>query len=132
MTSEIGLKRIHHVALIVSDYPVSKRFYTEILGLEIVKETYRDARDSYKLDLKVGDFYQIELFSFPSSPPRPSYPEACGLRHLAFEVADVEKAKAYLESRGVFVEDIRIDQITGKRFAFFADPDNLPLEIYES
>jgi glyoxylase I family protein len=124
--------RIHHAAIIASDYEVSKRFYTECLGLRIVAEHFREERRSYKLDLELPDGSQIELFSFPDPPPRKSYPEACGLRHLAFEVMDVAACKAVLEAKGVTVEPIRVDETTGKRFTFFADPDGLPLEMYES
>lgn len=123
---------IHHVAVIASDYERSKAFYTQILGLPIIRETYREARGSYKLDLALEGGQQLELFSFPSPPARPSYPEACGLRHLAFRVEDVETFKEHLESRGVNVEPIRADEFTGKRFTFFADPDGLPLEVYEA
>lgn len=123
--------RIHHVAIICSDYKKSKEFYTEILGFEILKEVYREERDSYKLDLKVGDTYQIELFSFPTPPERVNNPEARGLRHLAFEVDDIEKAVKYLAEKGVIVEPVRVDETEGKKFTFFKDPDNLPLEIYE-
>ncbi|GAB3394988.1 VOC family protein [Azotobacter armeniacus] len=126
------LRRIHHAAIICSNYEVSKRFYTEYLGLQIVAEHYRAERKSYKLDLALPDGSQVELFSFPNPPMRPSYPEACGLRHLAFEVDDVSSCKAELESQGVFVEPIRTDEHTNKRFVFFADPDDLPLELYES
>ncbi|EOX4446074.1 SMU1112c/YaeR family gloxylase I-like metalloprotein [Vibrio alginolyticus] len=122
---------IHHVAIICSDYPKSKRFYTEVLGLKVIAENYREARDSYKLDLALPDGSQVELFSFPSAPERPSFPEAQGLRHLAFLVDDVEQVKAYLESNDVEVEPIRIDEFTGKTFTFFQDPDGLPLEIYQ-
>jgi glyoxylase I family protein len=125
------LLRTHHVAIIVSDYEVSKRFYTQVLGLEIVSEVYREGRNSYKLDLRLPDGIQIELFSFPDPPNRPSYPEACGLRHLAFEVADIDLAVGELQSQRVTVEDVRVDEHTGKRFTFFADPDGLPLELYE-
>ena len=125
------LKRIHHVAIICSDYEVSKRFYTGVLGLEIIQEVYRAERDSYKLDLAVGGQYQIELFSFPNPPKRPSRPEAVGLRHLAFEVDDIEKAVLHLSDHKVIAEPIRIDEHTGKRFTFFADPDGLPIEFYE-
>ena len=125
------LSGIHHVAVICSDYAASRRFYTEVLGLAVVAETYRAARDSYKLDLRLPDDTQIELFSFSDPPPRPSYPEARGLRHLAFEVADVAAAVAELEGQGVEVEPVRVDEYTGKRFTFFADPDGLPLELYE-
>lgn len=126
------LKRIHHAAIICSDYPRSKAFYVDVLGLNVVAENYREARDSYKLDLALPDGSQIELFSFPGSPERPSYPEAQGLRHLAFCVDDVERAKLQLESKGIEVEPVRIDEFTGKAFTFFADPDGLPLELYQS
>jgi glyoxylase I family protein len=121
----------HHVAIISSNYAISKRFYTEILKLEIVSEVYRDDRDSYKLNLRLPDQTEIELFSFPDPPRRPSYPEACGLRHLAFAVDDLEQAVADLRRHEVSVEDVRVDEYTGKRFTFFADPDGLPLELYE-
>jgi glyoxylase I family protein len=123
--------RIHHVAIICSDYSRSKHFYVEILGFKVVREIYREARKSFKLDLQVGDHYQIELFSFPGPPARVSRPEACGLRHIAFEVDDVEDSARKLTARGVTVEPIRVDETTNKRFTFFADPDDLPIEIYE-
>ncbi len=126
------LKRIHHPAIICSDYPRSKAFYTEILGLRVLAENYRAARDSYKLDLALPDGSQIELFSFPKAPERPSFPEAQGLRHLAFVVDDVAEIKAQLEQQGVSVEPIRIDEYTGKAYTFFADPDGLPLELYQA
>lgn len=126
------LKRIHHAAIICSDYPRSKAFYTEILGLRVVAENYRAARDSYKLDLALPDDSQIELFSFPNAPERPSFPEAQGLRHLAFVVDDVAEMKAQLERQGVSVEPVRIDEYTGKAYTFFADPDGLPLELYQA
>lgn len=122
---------IHHVAIICSDYPASKRFYTEILPFSIVSEVYRAERKSWKLDLQIGDGTQIELFSFPDRPPRPSYPEARGLRHLAFSVPDIDAAVSSLSQNGVVTEPIRIDPVTGQRFTFFADPDGLPLELYE-
>ncbi|AFZ30959.1 Glyoxalase/bleomycin resistance protein/dioxygenase [Gloeocapsa sp. PCC 7428] len=122
---------IHHVAIICSDYERSKKFYVEVLGCSIINETFRAARNSYKLDLQIGKD-QIELFSFPNPPTRPSTPEACGLRHLAFAVEDLEKTVLELQSKGVEVEPIRVDEITGKRFTFFQDPDALPLEIYQS
>jgi glyoxylase I family protein len=125
------LLRIHHAAIICSDYEVSKRFYVEVLGLRVIAENFRAARRSWKLDLALPDGSQVELFSFDGAPPRPSYPEARGLRHLAFAVADVAAAKASLESLGVALEDIRVDEFTGRRFTFFADPDDLPLELYE-
>lgn len=126
------IARMHHVAIISSDYNVSKRFYTELLGLRIVRETYREARNSYKLDLELPDGTQIELFTFPGAPPRPSYPEAIGLRHLAFEVDDIDGCIAHLERNGVAVEPVRVDSLTDRRFTFFADPDGLPLELYEA
>ncbi len=125
------LQGIHHVAVICSDYAVSKAFYVDLLGLRVIAEHYRQARDSWKLDLGLPDGSQIELFSFPEPPPRPSRPEACGLRHLSFAVADVAASKVELEASGVVVEDIRVDEYTGRRFTFFADPDGLPLELYE-
>ncbi len=127
----LKLNRIHHVAIICSDYAVSKAFYTEILGLEIVREVYRAERDSYKLDLAVNGTYQIELFSFPDPPLRPSRPEAQGLRHLAFEVDDLQDSVSHLKKHSVSTEEIRIDEHTGKRFVFFSDPDGLPIELYE-
>ncbi len=126
----LSISSIHHVAIICSDYERSKSFYTEILGLPIISEFYRKERDSYKLDLQIGDA-QIELFSFPNTPERVSRPEARGLRHLAFSTDDIEKAVASLQSQQIEVEPIRIDELTGKRFTFFADPDGLPLELYE-
>ncbi|WP_047044313.1 VOC family protein [Vibrio mexicanus] len=126
------LKRIHHVAIICSDYEKSKDFYTKIMGLNVIAENYREARDSYKLDLALPDGGQIELFSFPNPPARPSRPEAQGLRHLAFTVDSVKEYADYLESVGVEVEPIRIDEFTGKPFTFFNDPDGLPLELYQA
>ena len=126
-----NVSHVHHVAIICSDYLVSKRFYSEILGFRILKETYREERQSYKLDLAINDQQQIELFSFPSPPARPSRPEAQGLRHLAFAVENLEDCIKHLNQQGVITEDIRLDELTGKRFTFFADPDNLPLELYE-
>ncbi|MBF6180534.1 SMU1112c/YaeR family gloxylase I-like metalloprotein [Nocardia otitidiscaviarum] len=126
------LRRIHHVALIASDYERSRAFYTEVLGLRVLAEHYRAERRSYKLDLELPDGGRLELFSFPDPPPRPSRPEAAGLRHLAFVVPDVAAALAELGDRGVRVEEMRVDEYTGKRFAFFFDPDELPLELYES
>ena len=127
----MNLKAVHHVAIICSDYAVSRNFYVNTLGLTVKAEHYREDRQSYKLDLEVGGNYQIELFSFGESPPRLSYPEACGLRHLAFAVEEIEEAVAQLQQRGVETEPIRVDEYTGKRFVFFHDPDGLPLELYE-
>jgi glyoxylase I family protein len=126
------LKRLHHAAIICSDYARSKAFYTQTLGLTVIAEHYRAERDSYKLDLALPDHSQIELFSFPNAPARPSYPEARGLRHLAFEVDDIGASIVALEANGVSVEPVRTDEYTLQRFTFFADPDGLPLELYES
>lgn len=125
------LKSIHHVAIIASDYAASKRFYTEVLGLPVIAETFRAARNSWKLDLRLGDA-QIELFTFPDAPPRATRPEAQGLRHLAFAVDDLDAAVARLAGAEVACEPIRIDELTGRRFTFFQDPDGLPLELYEA
>jgi len=123
--------RVHHIAIIVSDYERSKHFYTRILGLPVIAETHRADRRSYKLDLALADGTRLELFSFPDAPARVSHPEACGLRHLAFGVNDLGGAIMHLEDKGVAVEPVRVDEITGRRFTFFADPDGLPLELYE-
>ncbi len=125
------INKFHHIAIICSNYEKSKHFYVNLLGFEIIQETFRKERNSYKLDLRVGTDDQIELFSFPDPPERPSKPEACGLRHLAFEVDNIDQSVADLLSKGICVEPIRRDEITGKRFTFFKDPDNLPLEIYQ-
>lgn len=122
---------LHHVAVICSDYETSKKFYTEILGLTILREEFRSARQSYKLDLGLGEQYVIELFSFPETPPRPSRPESCGLRHLAFGVQDIEATRSELKAKELFCEEIRTDAATNKKFFFTADPDGLPLEFYE-
>lgn len=126
------LPAIHHVALICSDYARSKAFYSETLGLRILREVYRAERDSWKLDLEVSPGVSLELFSFPAPPPRPSRPEAQGLRHLAFAVPDVDAVIATLHERGVACEPVRVDEFTGRRFTFFADPDGLPIELYET
>jgi glyoxylase I family protein len=122
---------IHHVAIICGDYQRSKHFYTQLLGLKVLAENYRAERQSYKLDLQLPDGGQLELFSFVDAPPRPSRPEAQGLRHLSFTVLDVAQTSAWLERAGIVVEPIRIDPYTGAAFTFFADPDGLPLEIYQ-
>jgi glyoxylase I family protein len=127
----LNLLGIHHVAIICSDYTRSKHFYTQVLGLSVIAENYRAERDSYKLDLALPDGNQIELFSFPKPPARPSRPEAQGLRHLAFRVASVEASAQAITEQGVAVEDIRVDEFTGRKFTFFRDPDGLPLELYE-
>ncbi|MBM6593167.1 SMU1112c/YaeR family gloxylase I-like metalloprotein [Microvirga pudoricolor] len=124
------LKAIHHVAVICSNYAASKHFYANVLGLPIIREVWRAERQSWKCDLRLGAA-QIELFSFPCPPERPSRPEACGLRHLAFAVDAIEPVAAHLASHGIAVETIRIDEHTGRRFTFFSDPDGLPLELYE-
>lgn len=127
----LNLSSVHHVAIICADYVISKRFYTEILGFEIIAETFREERQSYKLDLKVNDHFQIELFSFPSPPPRVSGPEAQGLRHIAFLSEDIHRDVDQLRFLGIDVEPIRRDELTGKLFTFFADPDGLPIELYQ-
>ena len=124
------LRAVHHIAIIASDYERSRRFYSEVLGLKVLHEVFRAERQSWKCDLDAGNA-QIELFSFPTPPPRPSRPEACGLRHLAFATPDIAAEIARLERLGVEVEPVRVDPYNGRRFTFFADPDGLPLELYE-
>ncbi|CAM3793485.1 SMU1112c/YaeR family gloxylase I-like metalloprotein [Aquirufa aurantiipilula] len=131
MNQKIPLIGIHHVAIICSNYELSKQFYTEILGFEEIREVYRKERDSYKLDLSFQGVYFIELFSFPETPARISRPEACGLRHIAFEVSNLDDTVHILQQKGLICEDIRIDEFTGKRFTFTSDPDLLPIEFYE-
>lgn len=127
----LHLNKIHHIAIICSNYEKSKLFYTEILGLQIVREVYREERKSHKLDLALNSEYCIELFSFPNTPERPSTPEARGLRHLAFAVQDLDQTVSFLNSKNIDSEPIRIDEFTEKRFTFIADPDLLPIEFYE-
>ncbi len=127
----LQINKIHHVAIISADYLRSKHFYVDLLGCKVVREIYRAERQSYKLDLEIGGVYCIELFSFPNPPQRVSHPEAAGLRHLAFEVDSVDEAVQYLREHDVSVEEIRIDPTTSKKYTFFSDPDNLPLELYE-
>jgi len=127
----MNIKRVHHIAIICSDYEKSKAFYTKILGFKIEQEIFREKRNSYKLDLSLNGQYLIELFSFPNPPKRPSYPEATGLRHIAFEVDNLELWVNYLQSSNVKTEPIRVDEYTNKKFTFFNDPDNLPIELYE-
>ena len=127
----ININKVHHIAIICSDYSKSKQFYTDVLGLTIIQEIYREERDSYKLDLALNGDYIIELFSFPNPPKRVSSPEATGLRHLAFEVNDIQETRNYIVSKQLFAEEIRIDEHTNKRFFFMSDPDNLPIEFYE-
>jgi len=128
----LALKAVHHIAIIVSDYEKSKSFYTDVLGFTIDREVNRVERQSFKLDLSLNGQYTIELFSFPEPPKRPSRPEATGLRHLAFTVDNIEEAIAVLVKKGVHPEPVRIDEHTGKKFTFFADPDDLPIELYEA
>lgn len=127
----IAIKKVHHIAIICSDYQKSKTFYTDILGLRIIRESYREQRKSYKLDLALNGVYTIELFSFLNPPQRTSRPEATGLRHLAFEVDNLDQTINYLTSKNIQSEPIRIDKTTDKRFTFIADPDDLPIEFYE-
>lgn len=124
--------QIHHIAIICSDYVVSKRFYTDVLGLKILREVYRPERESFKLDLGIENQYVIELFSFPNPPKRPSRPESCGLRHLAFSVKNVEEKRRELMEKGLKCEDVRIDEFTDRKFFFTQDPDDLPLEFYQA
>ena len=128
----LNLRKIHHIAIICSDYERSKTFYTEVLGMNIIREIYREERSSYKLDLALNGQYVLELFSFPSPPPRVSRPEAAGLRHLAFEVEDLRSVTEYLSSKGIQAEPIRLDEFTQKQFTFIEDPDGLPIEFYQS
>lgn len=125
------IERLHHIAIICSDYEKSKQFYTEILGFEIDNEIYRQERNSYKLDLSLNGQYLIELFSFPNPPQRQTRPEATGLRHISFSVKNIENEIEFLKSRNITTEQIRIDEFTNRKFTFFNDPDNLPIEIYE-
>ncbi|TDE43914.1 VOC family protein [Flavobacterium rhamnosiphilum] len=127
----LQLNKIHHIAIICSDYQKSKTFYTTVLGLTIIQEIYREERQSYKLDLALNGNYVVELFSFPNPPQRPSRPEAAGLRHLAFEVDDIQKTRDFLVRQNINSEEIRVDEYTKKRFFFIADPDDLPIEFYE-
>ena len=127
----LHLNKVHHIAIICSDYQRSLRFYTQVLGMKIIAEHYREQRQSYKTDLALGDDYVIELFSFPSPPPRVTNPEAAGMRHLAFEVSNISEAMAELDALDIPHEKIRTDEFTGKHFLFFADPDGLPIEVYE-
>ncbi len=128
----LGLKNLHHIAIIASDYARSKAFYCNTLGFTLQQEVYRQQRDSWKGDLALNGQYVIELFSFPNPPVRVSHPEACGLRHLALAVEDIDYAVRYLDTQGIRCEPVRIDPLTGKRFTFFVDPDGLPLELYQA
>lgn len=127
----MSIRGIHHVAIIAADYARSRDFYLNTLGLALVSEHYRRERDSWKLNLALPDGCQIELFSFPCPPPRPSRPEACGLRHLALATTDLDGEVLRLAHCGVACEPIRVDEYTGRRFTFLADPDGLPIELYE-
>ena len=127
----LNIKKVHHIAIICSDYQKSKHFYTNILGFTIDAENYRKERQSYKLDLSLNGVYTLELFSFPNPPQRASRPEAAGLRHIAFETDDINKAVNWLSQNNITTEPIRTDEFTGKKFTFLSDPDNLPIELYE-
>jgi len=127
----IKLNKLHHLAIICKDYEVSKNFYTKVLGFTIEKEVFRKDRQSFKLDLRLNGQYLLELFSFPDPPERLTRPESTGLRHIAFEVDDLEESMQSLEDKGLMVEPIRIDEFTLKRFTFLFDPDDLPIELYE-
>ena len=126
-----GIQSLHHIAIICSDYEKSKRFYTEILGFQVKNEVYRKERQSFKLDLSLNGHYLIELFSFPNPPNRLSRPESTGLRHIAFGVNNIEESCLFLKDNHIDTEEIRIDEYTGRKFTFFSDPDNLPIELYE-
>jgi glyoxylase I family protein len=126
-----GIQSLHHIAIICSDYEKSKRFYTEILGFQVKNEVYREERQSFKLDLSLNGHYLIELFSFPNPPNRLSRPESTGLRHIAFGVNNIEESCLFLKDNQIDTEDIRTDEYTGRKFTFFSDPDNLPIELYE-
>ena len=121
---------MHHAAIIVSDYEKAREFYVEKLGFPVLRENYREDRGDWKLDLKFGDG-ELEIFAIPGAPPRLSYPEARGLRHLAFRVSDVEQAVKQLEEKGIECEPIRWDPYTQRKMTFFHDPDGLPLELHE-
>lgn len=123
---------VHHVAVIATNYEVSKEFYCGTLGFRVIAENFRPGAQSYKLDLEIPGQVRLELFTFPGTPPRATRPEAAGLRHLAFAVDDVEAGLAELSAAGVRTETARTDPFTGRRFGFFFDPDDLPLELYES
>ena len=125
------IKGIHHVAILTDNYERSKEFYTEVLGFTVLAETYREERQSYKLDLEINGQHQVELFSFPDFKERASFPEQKGLRHLAFAVDDIEEAVAELATKGVDLQGIRVDELTNKKFCFFYDPNGQPLELYE-
>ena len=124
------LNKIHHVAIIVSDYQKSREFYVDKLGFEVIRENYRPARDDWKLDLRLGDC-ELEIFGMKNRPPRPTTPEACGLRHLAFNVEEIEPVIEWLNSMGLETEPVRMDEFTNKKMTFFKDPDGLPLELHE-
>lgn len=127
----MNLSAIHHVAIIVSDYEKAKDFYVEKLRFPVIRENYRPDRKDWKIDLQLSDSVELEIFVEPNAPERVNYPEACGLRHLAFQVVSVEETVKELEKSGIVCEPIRIDEYTGKKMTFFADPDGLPLEIHE-
>ncbi|MBO0432580.1 VOC family protein [Enterococcus sp. DIV0660C] len=126
----MNLSTIHHVAIIVSDYQKSREFYVEKLGFEVIRENYRADRDDYKLDLRLGET-ELEIFGIASAPARSNYPEACGLRHLAFKVDRIEQVIAELQEMGIETEPLRTDTFTGEKMTFFFDPDGLPLELHE-
>jgi len=127
----MDLNLIHHIAIIVSDYEKSKDFYVNKLGFKVIRENYRQEKEDWKLDLKVNDTTELEIFAPLNPPKRPSYPEACGLRHLAFKVDDIERTVEELRSLEIECEPIRVDEFTNKKMTFFFDPDGLPLELHE-
>lgn len=128
----MDIQSVNHIAIIASDIQKSMHFYIDVLGFELIRKVYREQRDSYKVDLALNGNYLIELFTFPDSPARPSFPEALGLRHLAFSIKDINASIAELNAKGIETEDIRIDPFTNCKCVFFADPDGLPIELVET
>ena len=127
----MNLSQIHHIAIIVSDYEASKDFYVNKLGFQIVRENYRPERNDWKLDLKVNETTELEIFGVKNPPARVTRPEAAGLRHLAFFTDNIEETVTELKEKGIVTEPIRVDEFSGKKFTFFADPDGLPIELHE-
>lgn len=125
------LTSVHHIAIIVSDVEKAKEFYVQKLGFEVIRGNYREARDDWKLDLRVDEHTELEIFAEKNPPQRVNHPEACGLRHLAFRVGSVDETVKELKSLGIEYEPVRLDTYTGEKMTFFRDPDGLPIEIHE-